>query len=256
MKDTLVFNNQKLDFKIAVAQVSSLKGNIEANTTTHIRAIKAASQSDVSYIVFSELSLTGYEPELAVELAFTTYDDRLRPLINAARQYQICVVAGAPLEAKPLPQTGAIIVSPSGGITVYSKMNLHNGEDMYFSSGNNLVIIECLGQRIANAICADTNAPDHVQAYVQKGATIYTAGVLITTEGYDVDTEKMESYAQKYGILVAMANYNQPTGGWKAIGKSAIWSPAGRLALANETQEALVIAHETPEGWVGELIEI
>jgi predicted amidohydrolase len=48
-----------LNFKIAVAQVPSLRGDIEANIETHIRAIKAASQSGVSYIVFPELSLTG-----------------------------------------------------------------------------------------------------------------------------------------------------------------------------------------------------
>jgi hypothetical protein len=57
-----------------------------------------------------------------------------------------------------------------------------------------------------------------------------------------------------HNILVAMANHNQQTGDWRAIGKSAIWSPKGLLAVANETQEALVIAHEIPDGLMGEVV--
>ena len=135
-------------------------------------------------------------------------------------------------------------------------MNLHTSENGYFTAGNDYRIIDVLDQRIANAICADTNAPDHVHAYIQQGATIYTAAVLFTAECYAPDTEIMKSYARKYNILVAMANHNQPTGDWKPFGKSAIWSPKGQLAAANEIQDALVIAHRIPDGWLGEVIGI
>jgi len=48
--------------KIAVAQIPSVKGDVEANTKTHLTAIAKASVEGVNYIVFPELSLTGYEP--------------------------------------------------------------------------------------------------------------------------------------------------------------------------------------------------
>ena len=103
-----------MTFKIAVGQVPSLRGDNKANTDTHVRAIEAAGRLGVSYLVFPELSLTGYEPDLAENLAFTIYDNRIGPLIDSAVRNQVFVVVGAPLAARPLPHIGAIIMTPAG----------------------------------------------------------------------------------------------------------------------------------------------
>ena len=55
-------------FKIAAAQVASVRGDIEANVATHAAAIQAASERHVSVLVFPELSLTGYELDLGCPL--------------------------------------------------------------------------------------------------------------------------------------------------------------------------------------------
>ena len=57
------------NFKIAAAQVASVRGDIARNIAAHAAAIEAAANHDVSVLVFPELSLTGYEPELAAEVA-------------------------------------------------------------------------------------------------------------------------------------------------------------------------------------------
>ncbi len=57
-------------------------------------------------------------------------------------------------------------------------------------------------------------------------------------------------------MVVAMANHNQPTGGWSPIGKSAIWSSSGLLARADERQNALVVAENSEQGWTGWVIDI
>lgn len=61
----------------------------------------------------------------------------------------------------------------------------------------------------------------------------------------------MKNYAQEYNMLVTMANHNQATGEYLPVGKSAIWSNTGLLAVANETQHALVIAEKSADGWSG-----
>src|SRR5215211_6817431 len=100
-----------LDFKIAAAQVASVRGDIAGNVATHAAALAAAAKHGVSVLVFPELSLTGYEPDLAAELALTAEDVRLAPLRALARQHGIEAVVGAPRhDGTAKPALGAIII--------------------------------------------------------------------------------------------------------------------------------------------------
>lgn len=244
------------NLKIAVAQVSSIKGDVKSNTETHLMAIEKASSLGASYIVFPELSLTGYESELALHLAFTDNDIRLTPLIDSAIKNKIKIGVGAPVQSGGLPRIGLFIISETGTVEIYEKMNLHQGEEEYFSKGNHYHTLTINNSLIANAICADTNNVNHAHSCFELGASIYIAGVLITEGGYEIDTKAMAQYASKYNMLVAMANHNRPTGGWQPIGKSAIWSKAGLLASASETQNALVVAEKQNQKWSAQVIEI
>lgn len=243
-------------FKVAVAQIPSIKGNINLNITAHLNAIYKAGTKDVSLLVFPELSLTGYEPELAKSLAFTPNDLRLTELIQAAKNYKMHIIVGAPLKTESLPQIGAIIISPEGKVLTYSKMNLHPGEEEFFSAGTSHLILEVEDKKVAIAICADTGNSEHAKYYGNKGADIYVAGVLITEGGYALDTSRLESYAKNYKMLVAMANHNKPTGGWSPIGKSAIWNSDGLLTSAAEIKDSLVIAENISNNWISEIIEL
>lgn len=62
--------------RIAIVQLEPFKGNIEKNIETHLAWIKQAIDKCTDLIVFPELSLTGYEPELAKTLATDQYDQR------------------------------------------------------------------------------------------------------------------------------------------------------------------------------------
>ncbi|WP_413698693.1 nitrilase-related carbon-nitrogen hydrolase [Psychromonas sp. KJ10-10] len=72
-----------MSLKIAVAQIISKRGEVDENIRIHLQAIKCASRLNVSYLVFPELSLTGYEPNLGSQLAFSKDDERLAVLIDA-----------------------------------------------------------------------------------------------------------------------------------------------------------------------------
>lgn len=242
------------NLKVAVAQIPSVKGDVDENVKMHLLAIKKASKEKVDYLVFPELSLTGYEPELAKKLAFSKLDIRLEPLIEAAIKNDITLAIGAPIESSDLPKIGLIIIANTGKVEVYEKMFLHQGEELFFSKGNKPCMLSIADSQIANAICADTNNPKHVQAYAQFGADVYIAGVLISEGGYDADTAVLAGYAKQFNMLVAMANHNKPSGNWKPIGRSAIWSNKGLLACANETENALIIAEKLGENWVAEVV--
>ncbi|MBU2248912.1 MAG: carbon-nitrogen hydrolase family protein [Gammaproteobacteria bacterium] len=242
--------------KIGVAQIASQRGDVTANLSTHLRAIAIAASEGVNYLVFPELSLTGYEPDLAHSLAFSTSDERLVPLIEAAKQNGLTVGVGLPLVGNDLPKIGLAVISPSGQVELYEKIYLHPGEEEYFSSGKAHHFTSVNGFKIANAICADTNNPKHAEACAKESARIYVAGVLFTEQGYIADEEKLFGYARQYNMLVAIANHNATTGGWTPGGKSAIWSSSGKVASADATQNALVVAQLQDEKWVGQVVEL
>jgi len=54
-----------------LAQIKSKKGNIQGNIESHKKWIELAASEKADLIVFPELALTGYAPELAAEMATT-----------------------------------------------------------------------------------------------------------------------------------------------------------------------------------------
>ncbi len=63
--------------KICVAQIQSFKGNIKKNIDAHKKLIELAISQNADFIAFPELSITGYEPELAENLSIYQDDSVL-----------------------------------------------------------------------------------------------------------------------------------------------------------------------------------
>ena len=124
------------EFKIAAAQFASVRGDLAGNIRIHTAAITAAAARGVSVLVFPELSLIGYEPDLAAELAISAADERLAPLAALAHQHQMAVVVGASLRtAAAKPGLGAILFIANGSPRTYAKMHLGGSEPTYFAPG-------------------------------------------------------------------------------------------------------------------------
>jgi predicted amidohydrolase len=246
------------DFKITAAQVASARGDIERNIATHAAAISAAAKRGVSVLIFPELSLTGYEPDLVAELAIEPTDARLNPLATLAREHRMEIVLGAPLQnVTAKPHLGAILFSASGYTRTYAKMHLGGTERDYFAPGSEPLTIAASGHTIGIAICADASQPSHPQGYAQSGATIYAAGVFLTAEWYATDAPRLAAYASRHQMLVLMANHADSAGPHKSVGKSAIWSPDGTLlAQADGVENALVIATNVRGTWRGEVVSL
>jgi predicted amidohydrolase len=242
---------------LAAAQTRSVKGAVEANAQRHLDCVLAAAAQGVDLLVFPELSLTGYEPELAAELVLAPDDERLRGLRAASQVHGLTVIVGAPIASdEGRPHLGALILEP-GGARVYAKQHLHPGEERFFVPGPRMCVVDVKGLRIGVAICADTARASHPQEAAASGAAAYVAGVLITESGYAADAALLRGYASTHRMAVAMANHSTQTGGWTPAGKSAIWDERGDVvARANGTEEALVIAEKTGARWQGRVVPL
>ncbi len=70
---------------IAIAQIASLTGEIDANLTRHLLVIEEARAAGADLVIFPELSLTGYDVrESAGDLAVSAQSSLLRQLIEVS----------------------------------------------------------------------------------------------------------------------------------------------------------------------------
>ena len=242
---------------LAAAQTTSIAGDVPGNIQGHLRFMQAAAEQGVQLLVFPELSLTGYEPALAAQLAITPEDVLLAPLREMAQELRMTAVVGMPIRLAPGTGVfiGALVLGADGSLAVYTKQHLHPGEEVAFVAGQGGAALEWADDRIALAVCADFSHASHPRLAAEAGATVYAAGVLISEGGYATDSALLQGYAAEHRMLVLMANHGGASGGYTCAGRSAIWSADGTLlADVPGIGEALVIARRNGEQWTGQVV--
>lgn len=230
---------------IGLAQLPVAKGAVSENLDIHLTYIEQAAKQGANVVVFPELSLTGYEPELLAPLALPKTSEVFSALSKAAAHHDIVVIAGCPLiKEGDKPYIGAVIAFPNGECDFYAKQHLHDGEDAYCSAGNESYLFSVNGARIALAICADFAHRAHSDAAADQQAELYIASALISEAGYEADAKLLSDIAQRHRFPVLLSNHISTTGGWQTCGNSGAWSAEGKLAVAaNGTEPGMVLCH-------------
>jgi len=246
------------EFRIAAAQVASKRGDLDANLAAHAAAISVAGAHGISVLVFPELSLTGYEPDLAESMAMSPNDPRLQPLRSTAMQRNVSILFGLPLSNGAMkPSLGVVLFEASGAISTYAKMHLGAQEHEFFAPGAAPLVFAASGHVIGTAICADSSQASHAQLYANKGATVYAAGVFLNAAWYPADAPRLAAFALQHQWLVVMANHAASVGTLVSVGDSAIWGPDGKpVAQARGTQSCLVVAESVESAWRGQLVAL
>lgn len=242
---------------LASAQTSPKRDDIPSNLADHYHLIDLASKNGASLVVFPEMSITGYERERAMSLAFTVQDPRLNELKKMSVDRQIIVIAGAPILIEDNLYIGAFIIKPDDTVTIYTKQFLHTGEDQYFkySLGNNPAI-ELHNERITLAICADIDNPLHAENAFNAATTIYLASIFFTPNGIPNAYETLSGYAGKYSMNVLMANFAGRSWDTDSGGQSAFWDKQGKLiASLDDTDAGLLLMEKNNDKWSGKTIK-
>ncbi len=229
-----------------------------ANLARHAVFLRVAAEHGVRYLVFPELSLTGYALQLGRALAMDAGDPRLLPLLADAQRLGVTAVVGAPVRSDGGSDVyiGAFTLGPRG-IQAQRKQHLHPGEDAMFAAGSGGPATVVDGTPIALAICADFSHASHAADAAQAGATLYAASALSTDHGYAHDTGLLAGYAAEHDMAVLMANHGGATGGRVSAGRSAIWAEGGaRVVAAAGAGDALVTATRETHGWTGAVVAV
>jgi predicted amidohydrolase len=213
--------------KIGLAQVRSTKGDIAANLSKHITCINLAASHSADVIFFPELSITGYEPALAKELAIAEDDARFTRLQIISDANSMSIAIGAPLKAGAGVQIGLLVFQPDQPRLPYSKQLLHADEIPLFTRGNKDVMLTIKDKKIAPAICFESLQMEHVSKANKLGADIYVATVAKPKKGVDKAFQHYPEVAKKFMMPVLMCNCVGYCDNFESAGCSSVWSKQG-----------------------------
>lgn len=258
---------------LAVAQTHPIKGDILKNIENHKRLIDIALSCNADTVIFPELSLTGYEPELAQTLAIAVDDSRLAVFQDISNTQNLTIGVGVPLKQGDdtysqmgnicLPSDEAlrssfqvitismIIFKPYQPRQVYSKKYLHSSEIPFFVSGDNVSTF-INSTKIALAICYEISVAQHAKDAFDNGAEYYIASVV--EDNIDKAITKLSITAAQYNMTILMANAVGQTGAYFCNGKSSIFGRDGKILgqLDAVHEGVLVINTETDEVFIKE----
>lgn len=235
--------------KIAVAQIRPIRGNITENMLVHKKMIDLAMVHQADSLFFPELSLTGYEPALAGELARYPDDPLFEEFQEISDANSLTLGIGAPTKAESGIRISMLIFQPSLAKQIYSKQQLHADELAYFTWGKEQMILTINNKKVAPAICYESLQTGHADTAAGRGAEVYVASVAKSQSGIDKAIKHYPAIAKQYAMRVLMSNCLGFCDNFHSVGKSAVWTKDGRLAgqLDDKNEGLLIFDTETEE---------
>lgn len=233
--------------KIGIAQTKSLKGEIQQNIQNHLKMIRRAIELDVDLIVFPELSITSFEPELAQQLAADIEDSIFDSFQTLADGNSITIGVGMPIRTHTGIKISMLLFQSNAKRTVYSKQKLHSDELPYFTCGDEQVFLKIKDRKIAFGICYEAMQKEHFIQGDQKEVQIHIVSVAKPQNGIEKAYEHFPKMAREFQTPIMMSNSIGPCDNFLSAGQSAVWNDKGELVsqLDSENQGFLIYDIET-----------
>lgn len=241
--------------RICIGQTKPQKGDIEKNIVNHIKLLNIAIHRNADLMIFPELSLTGYEPELAKDLATTSDDKRLDIFQEICDLNKIVIGVGLPTKENDNFFISMIIFQPKKERVTYSKQYLYPTQVCHFTPGQKQIYLNIGDSIVAPAICYDLSNAEHSKKAYENNANIYIASVLSDVDDIDSDIKKLSAIASKYEMIVFMANFIGQSGGYECAGKTSIWNKEGNIVgQLNDKNEGLLVFDTATHEVIDEMI--
>jgi predicted amidohydrolase len=231
--------------KVCVAQVKSGKGDIRKNIKIHKACIDMAISERVEFIAFPELSLTGYEPQLASELAMEINDFRLDEFQNKSDIGHISIGVGLPLKSELGTYISMMFFQPHQTRKIYSKQKLHADEVPFFVEGHEQLILTVGDTKIAPAICYESMFEVHSENAKELGSDIYLASVAKPKGDIDRAYNHYQRVAEELGLTVILSNSIGYCDNFLSAGRSAIWDSTGVLKESMKSENEGILIYDT-----------
>ena len=243
---------------IALAQINTRLGDVEANLERHLALAKEARAGGADLLVFTELSLTGYvlqDMATTVSLRPTLDDPIFRRLLQASQDLDL-VVGFVDEDRRHRFFIAAAYLSRGEVVHVHHKVYLPTyglfDEGRFFAWGDSIQAFDTRFGRLGILICEDFWHASPPYLLWLDGAdllllTSASPGRGLTSEPYLESAHWVEHINQAYASLftsfVAHANRVGYEDGLNFWGGSTLFDPNGQLlAKGPYHQEALTFA--------------
>ncbi|WP_445749234.1 GNAT family N-acetyltransferase [Polaribacter sp.] len=231
--------------KICIAQTNSEKGNIQRNIENHLEFIERAIKLKADLILFPELSITNYEPDLAKELATEIESNIFSPFQEISNTNKITIGIGMPTKSLEGINISMLIFQPNKEKTVYSKQMLHTDELPYFVCGKNQTFLTINGVKIAIGICYETLQREHFLNAKNQGTDIYIASVAKSKGGIEKAYRHFPQIANEFNTPILMSNCVGHCNNFMSVGQSAVWNKKGELIEQLDTNNQGLLIYDT-----------
>jgi NAD+ synthase (glutamine-hydrolysing) len=249
---------QTMKLNLALAQINTKLGDIEANLDKHLEYIQQAKAQKADLLVFPELSLTGYVlQDLVASVARKPMEDDsiFKPLLAASRDIDL-VVGFVDEDSRHRFYIASAYLSGGKLIHVHHKVYLPTyglfDEGRFFAWGDSVRAFDTRFGRLGMLICEDFWHASPPYLLWLDGADIMLFSSASPGRGLN-DKEKLESarwvervnkaYASMFTSFVAHANRVGYEDGLHFWGGATIFDPNGEeLAHGPYNEEAITYA--------------
>jgi NAD+ synthase (glutamine-hydrolysing) len=238
-------------FKIALAQLNLLVGDVHGNATRVIATTRRArAELGADLVVFPELTLSGYPPE---DLLFHRgFRRQIETGLERVRQevQDASVVIGFPEYTRAGIYNSAALISAGSVAAIHRKAELPNykvfDEKRYFQPGAQPTVVDRRGFRIGLLICEDIWEPESTQLARSDGAELL---VVINASPYELHKQREREdiariRARDVGLPLVYVNI---MGGQDELifeGNSFVMDADGRVVMRAPAYEEGIFAVE------------
>jgi predicted amidohydrolase len=226
-----------------LAQLSNRIGDVEGNTARAVDALR--SHPDVDIAVFPELFLSGYTYRDLDELARTVDSAELREIAATANEVGTAVVIGfAERVGDEGVANSVACIDNDGSIAgVYRKTHLFASEaEAGFIEGQELLVVELAGRRVAPLICFDIEFPEPARQATLAGAELLVTASANMDPFYIDHAVGSVARAHENRRPLLYANAAGEGDGLVFVGASRSIAPTGEtLVEASQDKEELVV---------------
>jgi predicted amidohydrolase len=242
---------------LALAQINTKLGDVNANLEKHLHFAQQAAQSGADLLIFPELSLTGYVlQDIAADVArpASESDSVFKPLLDASHALDL-LVGFVELDTRYRFYISAAYLSAGKIVHVHRKVHLPTygifDERRYFAAGNSFRSFETRFGRAGVLICEDFWHVSSPYLLWLDGADLFY--LTSASPGRGVTDEILGSaqwvqdvnraYSGLFTSFFAHANRVGFEDGLNFFGGSTIYDPDGRqIARAPYNDESLTLA--------------
>jgi len=245
-----------MKFTVAVAQIHSRPGDLEANLQTHLQSAKDAAAHGARCVVFPEMSLTGYHlPDGFANVALSREHVFLKPLFDFSTK--IDILFGLALESPDHRIYNASLYLSGGRILsehlkVYLPAYGAFEEGKHFARGESFSAFDTSAGRAGVLICEENWHPSTAYMLWMDNAVILYSLQCSSAKHDSLETpgssaavcrQLNQFYAKLFGCYVIFANCVGEEGPYHFWGGSEIVDPFGAVEKRAKTYEPELLLH-------------